>query len=98
MVDSTTFDVVIVGAGPVGLCAAIELGLRGNRVLLIERDGTRGSQPRAKTLNMRSLEHFRRWGLADAIRTEAVRDGEVPIALFPQTSERNRDTGSIPIM
>ena len=36
-VNKTDFDVVIVGAGPVGLSAAIELGRRNIRCLVIER-------------------------------------------------------------
>ena len=64
-------DVLVVGAGPVGMAAAIELGIRGHKVQLIERDPTRGPQPRAKTLNMRSLEHMRRWGIADAVRARS---------------------------
>ncbi len=61
-------EVVIVGAGPVGLAAAVELGLRGVRCLLVERNDRVGYSPRAKTTNVRTREHLRRWGLADALR------------------------------
>jgi 2-polyprenyl-6-methoxyphenol hydroxylase-like FAD-dependent oxidoreductase len=61
-------DVVIVGAGPVGLAAAIELGQRGIRCLVVERNDRVGYSPRAKTTNVRSREHLRRWGIADALR------------------------------
>src|SRR6201986_4786616 len=60
--------VVIVGAGPVGLAAAIELGQRGVRCIVIERNDRVGYSPRAKTTNVRSREHLRRWGIADALR------------------------------
>lgn len=60
-------QVLVVGAGPVGLAAAIELGQRGIRVLLIERNDRVGYAPRAKTTNVRTREHMRRWGIADRL-------------------------------
>jgi 2-polyprenyl-6-methoxyphenol hydroxylase-like FAD-dependent oxidoreductase len=67
LVDGET-DVMIVGAGPVGLAAAIELGQRGVRCIVVERNDRVGYSPRAKTTNVRSREHLRRWGIADALR------------------------------
>src|SRR4051794_19916529 len=61
-------DVLIAGAGPVGLAAAIELGHRGCRCLVVERNDRVGYSPRAKTTNVRTREHLRRWGIADALR------------------------------
>ena len=61
-------DVLIVGAGPAGLAAAIELGHRGVRCVVIERNDRVGYSPRAKTTNVRSREHLRRWGIADELR------------------------------
>jgi len=61
-------QVLIVGAGPVGLSAAIELGHRSIRCLLIERNDRVGHAPRAKTTNIRTREHLRRWGIADTLR------------------------------
>jgi 2-polyprenyl-6-methoxyphenol hydroxylase-like FAD-dependent oxidoreductase len=61
-------DVLIAGAGPVGLAAAIELGQRNIRCLVIERNDRVGYSPRAKTTNVRTREHLRRWGIADALR------------------------------
>ncbi len=60
--------VLIVGAGPVGLALAIELGHRAIPCLLIERNDRVGYAPRAKTTNVRTREHFRRWGIADTLR------------------------------
>ncbi len=60
--------VLIVGAGPVGLALAIELGHRQIPCLLIERNERVGYAPRAKTTNVRTREHFRRWGIADKLR------------------------------
>jgi 2-polyprenyl-6-methoxyphenol hydroxylase-like FAD-dependent oxidoreductase len=61
-------QVLIVGAGPVGLSAAIELGHRSISCLLIERNDRVGHAPRAKTTNIRTREHLRRWGIADTLR------------------------------
>lgn len=61
-------DVMIVGGGPVGLSLAIELGMRGVTCLLIEKNDRVGYNPRAKTTNVRSREHMRRWGIADKLR------------------------------
>ena len=64
----TNTDVLVIGAGPVGLSLAIELGLRGISCLVVERNDRVGYSPRAKTTNVRSREHMRRWGVADALR------------------------------
>lgn len=57
-------EVLIVGAGPVGLSLAIELGLRGVRATLVERNSRTGAAPRAKTTNVRTRTHLRRWGIS----------------------------------
>lgn len=62
-------QVLIVGAGPVGQSLAIELGSRGVSCLVLEKNARIGVAPRAKTTNVRTREHFRRWGLAEALRT-----------------------------
>lgn len=64
-------DVLIVGAGPVGLATAIELGQRGVRCIVIEKNDRVGHAPRAKTTNVRTCEHLRRWGIAAALRERA---------------------------
>ena len=61
-------DVLVAGAGPVGLSLAIELGIRGVICTVVERNERVGGSPRAKTTNVRSREHLRRWGIADALR------------------------------
>ena len=71
MAEVLETDVLVVGAGPVGLAAAIELGMRGVRVLIIERNARVGVAPRAKTTNVRTRTHLRRWGIADRLAAEA---------------------------
>jgi 2-polyprenyl-6-methoxyphenol hydroxylase-like FAD-dependent oxidoreductase len=67
-IDDGQTDVVVGGAGPVGLAAAIELGRRGVRCIVVERNDRVGYSPRAKTTNVRTREHLRRWGIADTLR------------------------------
>ena len=64
MREVDTTQVLIVGAGPVGLSLAIELGLRRIAVTVVEQRSRTGAQPRAKTTNVRTMQHMRRWGLA----------------------------------
>jgi len=71
-------NVLIVGAGPVGLALAIELGLRGIEVVIVEERARAGAQPRAKTTNVRSMTHMRRWGIAEALRDAAPLPRDYP--------------------
>ncbi len=65
-------EVVIAGAGPVGLTAAIELGRRGVETVVIEpRERVSHARPRCKTVNVRTMEHLRRWGIASRLRARA---------------------------
>ena len=63
-----TTQALIIGAGPAGQGLAIELGSRGISCMVIEKNARIGVAPRAKTTNVRTREHFRRWGIADALR------------------------------
>jgi 2-polyprenyl-6-methoxyphenol hydroxylase-like FAD-dependent oxidoreductase len=65
---SEATDVLVIGAGPVGLGLAIELGHRGVRCLVVEKNDRVGYAPRAKTTNLRTREHMRRWGIAATLR------------------------------
>src|SRR6201996_1947520 len=62
------FDVVVVGAGPVGLTLAIDLGRRGVRTLLVEKDPTTKQYPKMDRSNARTMEFYRRLGFADRVR------------------------------
>ena len=60
--------VLIVGAGPVGLALAAELGWRGIACMIIEQSDGVIDHPRATAVNARSMEFFRRWGVAGSVR------------------------------
>ncbi|MDB5408753.1 MAG: Salicylate hydroxylase [Rhodospirillales bacterium] len=55
--------VVIVGAGPVGLALAGELGWRGIECLLVEKTDGAIFQPRMDLVGVRTMEFCRRWGI-----------------------------------
>jgi len=65
-------DVMIAGAGPVGLLLAYELQARGVSVLLVERNHDTTRHPKMDITNGRSLELMRRFGLAEKVRDVAV--------------------------
>jgi len=62
-------QVLVAGGGPVGLAAAMELGLRGIDCVVVEpRTTVSHARPHCKTVNVRTMEHLRRWGLTDRLR------------------------------
>ena len=67
-----TTPVLIAGGGPVGLILGLELEHRGIDAILVERNPTTTRHPKMDVTNGRSMEHFRRLGIADEIRSHAV--------------------------
>jgi 2-polyprenyl-6-methoxyphenol hydroxylase-like FAD-dependent oxidoreductase len=74
-------QVLIVGAGPVGLTLAIDLGQRGIRCTLIEKKDRPAFLPKMERVNARSMEIYRRMGLAKKIRAAGLRR-DVPMDVF----------------
>jgi 2-polyprenyl-6-methoxyphenol hydroxylase-like FAD-dependent oxidoreductase len=66
--------VVIAGGGPVGLTLARGLATRGVRSVLLERNPTTTQHPKMDITNGRTMELFRRLGMADAVRAAGVPD------------------------
>src|ERR1700704_485212 len=78
-------DVLIVGAGPVGLSLAVDLGRRGVRCILIEQNSAPHMWPKMERCNARSMEIYRRLGLAEKIRAAGL-PAWVPMDVFIVTS------------
>ncbi|HEX3972146.1 MAG TPA: FAD-dependent oxidoreductase [Stellaceae bacterium] len=64
---SDSVPVLIVGAGPVGLALAGDLGWRGQQCLMVEQGDGSIYQPRMDFVGPRTMEFCRRWGLIDAV-------------------------------
>jgi 2-polyprenyl-6-methoxyphenol hydroxylase-like FAD-dependent oxidoreductase len=67
--------VLVVGAGPVGLTAAIQLAHRGNDITVIEQRGADvPASAKCNHISARTMEIYRRIGVADAVRAEGLPD------------------------
>jgi 2-polyprenyl-6-methoxyphenol hydroxylase-like FAD-dependent oxidoreductase len=73
--------VLIVGGGPVGLTLAIDLGQQGIECLLIDKRPEPSFLPKMERCHSRSMEHFRRLGIADAVRKVGY-PKELPLDAF----------------
>jgi 2-polyprenyl-6-methoxyphenol hydroxylase-like FAD-dependent oxidoreductase len=78
-------QVLIVGAGPVGLTLALDLGQRGVRCVLIERNEAAIQLPKMERCNVRTMEIYRRLGIAEKVR-DAGLPRSAPMDVFLATS------------
>ncbi len=74
-------DVLIVGGGPTGLTLANDLGRRGVKCVLIEKKEAPAFLPKMERINARSMEMFRRLGLAKSIRAAGL-PSHVPMDVY----------------
>ena len=70
MIDPTTYDVAIVGYGPVGVTAANLLGQLGLKVVVVERDPDIYSRARAISTDEEVLRIWQQIGLADQLNAD----------------------------
>lgn len=73
-----TFDVAIVGMGPIGCAAAIQFAEAGLQVAAIERDADVYQLPRAVMMDGEIVRGFQRIGLGDEVESllQPTREGE----------------------
>lgn len=64
----STYDVIVVGAGPTGAALAGDLGQRGRSVLLLEQTDGVVHDARLHSVNIRTMELGRRWGIEHELR------------------------------
>lgn len=62
-------QVLIAGAGPVGMALACELGLRGIDCVVAEKRDGKLHVPKMSLVSAGGMELCRRWGIADTVRT-----------------------------
>jgi 3-(3-hydroxy-phenyl)propionate hydroxylase len=79
---SLLYPVIVVGAGLAGLTAALELGARGIRIVVLDDDNTVGASglsSRGICYAKRTLEILERFGVAERVRAKGVtwNEGEV---------------------
>jgi len=72
--EQPDLDVIIVGAGPVGLAGALLLDRNGQKGIVIERGVVRSHHPKARGIRQRASELVKLWGFDSALRRVAMPD------------------------
>jgi 2-polyprenyl-6-methoxyphenol hydroxylase-like FAD-dependent oxidoreductase len=67
--------VLVVGAGPVGMIAALELARHGVPCMLVEQNSGTTVHPKMEFSNPRTMEFYARLGIGDEIRAAGVAPG-----------------------
>jgi 2-polyprenyl-6-methoxyphenol hydroxylase-like FAD-dependent oxidoreductase len=97
MPDMIHSDVLIVGAGPVGLTLAIDLAWRGVDVTVIETGApAEPPEPKCNHVAARTMEIFRRLGLAEKVRNAGL-PADYPHDISYRTTFTGAELTRIPI-
>ena len=72
MTEDQFTPVLIVGGGMVGLSLAVDLGTRRVDCIIVNDGATQATHPQGNSLNSRTMEHYRRLGLADQVRAAGL--------------------------
>jgi 2-polyprenyl-6-methoxyphenol hydroxylase-like FAD-dependent oxidoreductase len=83
--------VLVVGAGPAGLTAAVMLARQGIDVLVVERRPEGSELPRATVLSVRAMELLRSWGLEQRILAGGV---DVEMSMYEMPNAARATEGS----
>jgi 2-polyprenyl-6-methoxyphenol hydroxylase-like FAD-dependent oxidoreductase len=108
--ETKAYDVIVAGAGPVGLTLAIDLGRRGVRCLIVERNPTTAPWPKMDRSNARTMEFYRRIGIVDRVRalgypadnpmdvflTTRLSDPPIAVLNYPSVAERRKQIAESP--
>jgi heterodisulfide reductase subunit A-like polyferredoxin len=65
-------DVLVVGSGPIGMITAYQLAHCGQSCILVEQNYETTEYPKMELTQARTMELFRRFGLADELRALGV--------------------------
>jgi 2-polyprenyl-6-methoxyphenol hydroxylase-like FAD-dependent oxidoreductase len=80
-------SVLIVGAGPVGMVLALELARLRVPTMLVDTEAATRAYPKGNTHNARTMEHYRRLGLAGQVRAVGLpADHPTDVAYFTRLS------------
>lgn len=97
MTERIETDVIIVGAGPVGLTAAADLDARGIKTVVIEKRAfLEAPNVKCNHVSARTMESFRRLGFADKVRNAGL-PADHPHDIAFRTTMTGHEVTRIPI-